>query len=106
MAQKTNRAWTTVYDRQNHRMLLLAGPRADDSYWAQIKHDPTVSLPGIYDIWRIEDGDDIVFVQIHLDNADVPRGFPRDLLDIDTRISPTIWCVPNSISAIGWYKQE
>lgn len=105
MPQKNNRNWITIYDRQNHRMLYLAGPKAGGTYWAPIKHDPTISLPAIYDIWRIEGGGDIVFIEVQLDDKDQPRGFPRDLLDFNPQISPTIWCGSDSLSAIWWDKR-
>jgi hypothetical protein len=101
MSQKVNRPWTTLWDRQNRRVLLLAGPK-DSNYWGWVKHDPKVSLPGIYDIWRLEE--DIVFVEVHLDEKDNPLGFPRDLLDEGLLGSPTIWPYPDQPAFIWWHK--
>jgi hypothetical protein len=95
------RTWTTLWDRQNRRVLILAGPKADNPHWGFVEHDPTVSLPGIYDIWR--SGDDIVFVEVRLDDEDNPRGFPRDLLDDALLGSQTIWPCPDMPPFIWWH---
>jgi hypothetical protein len=100
MSQKVNRPWTTLWDRQNHRVLLLAGPKNND-YWGFVEHDPKMSLPGIYDIWRLEE--DIVFVEIHLDETDNPLGFPSDLLNRGLLGSQTIWPHPDMPAFIWWH---
>jgi hypothetical protein len=79
--------WTTLWDRQNRRVLLIAGRRPSDKQQTFIKHDSTVSVAGTYDIWRT-DGE-IVFVQIALDENDKPLGFPHDLLSKDLLGSPS-----------------
>jgi hypothetical protein len=94
--------WTTLYDRQNRRVLLLAGQKAGGLHWGFIKHDPKYSIAGVYDIWRA--AGEIVFVQIYLDDAGMPRGFPHDLLDEGLLGSPTIWVTdPNFDSFIWWH---
>jgi hypothetical protein len=61
-------SWTTLWDRPNRRVLLLAGAKADSHHWGFVKHDETASVPGVYDIWRVESSDDMVVLQ--LSNAD------------------------------------
>ena len=107
---KINRKWTTLWDRNNRRVLLLAGPKAKGSHWGFVKHDVIASRPGIYDIWRLgkKDDGDIVFVEIHLDDKDSPLGFPGDLLSDRLLGSPTIWPAPNSRlpSFIWWNPRD
>lgn len=101
MPQRKDRSWTTFWDRQNRRVLLLAGPKAGNHHWGFVKHDPTASVNGVYDIWTA-DGD-IVFVEIRLDNEDKPLGFPNDLLSKDLLGSMTIWPMPSLDSFIWWH---
>jgi hypothetical protein len=106
---RINRNWTTLWDRKNRRVLLLAGPKAGSSHWGFVKHDVIASRPSIYDIWRRgKDGGDIVFVEIHLDDKDSPLGFPDDLLPDRLLGSPTIWPAPNSNypSFIWWHARD
>jgi hypothetical protein len=70
-----------------------SGGSKKKDYWGFVEHDPKMSLPGIYDIWRLEE--DIVFVEIHLDEKDNPLGFPSDLLYKGLLGSPTIWPYPD-----------
>jgi hypothetical protein len=86
MAQGKDRSWTTLWDRKNRRVLLLAGQKSE-GHWSFIRHDAESSVAGIYDIWReagdkieketppFPPGGEIVFVEIHLDDADKPLGF-------------------------------
>jgi hypothetical protein len=76
----TDRPWTTLWDRANHRVLLLAGRDPGHHHWSFVHHDATSYGENTYDLWRDSDGN-IVFVEIHLDEDDTPRGFPHDLLD-------------------------
>src|SRR5205807_7672 len=62
----TDRPWTTLWDRPNHRVLLLAGREPDQHHWSFVRHDATSSVEHNYDLWRDSEGD-IVFVEIHLD---------------------------------------
>ena len=96
------RQWTTLWDRQNHRVLLLAGRGPTELHWKFVEHDPRSSAEGIYDVWREQDGD-IVFVEIRLDYNDTPLGFPTHLLDDQLLGSPTIWPT-NLPSFIWWHK--
>lgn len=102
MTRKKERSWTTLWDRQNRRVLLLAGQKAGGHHWAEVKHDPKASVSGIYDIWRSEGGD-VVFVEIRLDEKDNPLGFPDDLLSDDLLGSMTLWPMPNLESFIWWH---
>lgn len=102
MSKQLDRPWTTLWDRPNRRVLLLAGPKHDESdRWGWVKHDPTASLPGIYDIWRHEE--EIVFVEIRLDENDTPLGFPRDLLSEGLLGAMTIWPYPRLPSFVWWH---
>ena len=108
MDQETKRSWTTLWDRQNRRVLLLASQRGGGPGWSDVRHDPTVSVPGIYDIWRIEDRDgdtvgDIVFVEIQLDERDEPLGFPDELLSKHLLGSPTLQNKPRWPSGFIWW---
>jgi hypothetical protein len=87
-------------------VLLLAGAKADSHHWGFVKHDQTVSVPGVYDIWRDVRSEDIVFVEIQLDANDTPLGFPRDLLDDDLLGSMTIWPSPDMASFIWWHRSS
>jgi hypothetical protein len=84
-------------------VLLLAGAKADSHHWGFVKHDETASVPGVYDIWRVESSDDIVFVEVRLDDKDRPLGFPRDLVDEKLLGSMTIWPFPDMASFIWWH---
>ena len=103
MSQEHNRSWTTLWDRKNQRVLLLAGRSPGDMHWAFVTHDQTTSVTGKYDIWRAEG--DIVFVEIRLDQNDRPLGFPDDLLDSNLLGSPTIWPKPELDSFIWWHPE-
>ena len=101
MAYGHERGWTTLWDRPNRRVLLLAGPGPADGHWANVEHDLTASVAGVYDIWRANGA--VVFVQIHLDKQDKPIGFPRDLLDEVLLGSMTLWPFPGEPSFIWWH---
>ena len=101
MAYGRERGWTTLWDRPNRRVLLLAGPGPADSHWEEIEHDSDGSVAGIYDIWRANGA--VVFVQICLDNEDRPLGFPSELLSDELLGSPTIWPYPDLPSFIWWH---
>jgi hypothetical protein len=108
MPRNSDLPWTTLWDRPNRRVLLLAGAGAVDHHCSSVKHDQTASIPGVYDIWRVynaceECSEDIVFVEIHLDDKDTPLGFPRDLLDEDLLGSMTLWPAPDLESFIWWH---
>ncbi len=104
MPQQNDRFWTTLWDRPHRRVLLLAGPKAGDRHWSFVELDPKESIPGIYDIWRADNGD-LVFVEIHLDEKDNPLGFPEHLLDNSLLGSMTIWPMPEMEmpSFIWWH---
>ena len=105
MSKKTNRSWTTLWDRQNRRVLLSAGAKdVGGHWWSFVKHDETASVSGVYDIWRDEGSKDIVFVEVRLDDRDRPLGFPRDLLDEGLLGSMTIWPMPDLDSFIWWHE--
>ncbi len=101
MAQASDRRWTTLWDRPNRRVLILAGRSPRDSHWAEVVHDSAASVAGVYDIWRANGA--VVFAQISLDNKDRPLGFPRDLLSEDLLGSMTIWPKPDLPSFIWWH---
>jgi hypothetical protein len=104
MSNKTNRPWTTLWDRTNRRVLLLAG--ANDikrNWWDFVRHDDSASVSGAYDIWR-DESEDIVFVEVRLDDKDTPLGFPKDLLDEGLLGSQTIWPMPSMDSFIWWHE--
>ena len=102
MGHGSGRPWTTLWDRANHRVLILAGPRTTDPHWAFVKHDEDASRPGVYDIWR-GGGGDIVFVEVRLGEHDNPLGFPHELLDDCLLGSPTIWPYPKMPPFIWWH---
>lgn len=105
MSNKTNRPWTTLWDRTNRRVLLLAGAKdISRKCWDWVRHDDSASVPGAYDIWRDELGD-IVFVEVRLDDKDTPLGFPHDLVDRDLLGSETIWHMPSMESFIWWHER-
>jgi hypothetical protein len=101
----TDRPWTTLWDRPNRRVLLLAGRDPDQHHWLFIRHDATSSAEDTYDLWRDSEGN-IVFVEIHLDENDIPRGFPQDLLDERLLGSMTIWPHPDLESFIWWHDRH
>jgi hypothetical protein len=100
---KQDRPWTTLWDRPNRRVLLLAGARADGRHWSFVQHDQTASILGVYDIWRDTTSEDVVFVELQLDDNDRPLGFPRDLLGEDLLGSKTIWPFPDMKSFVWWH---
>jgi hypothetical protein len=116
MVHGRDRTWTTLWDRKNRRVLLLAGQKSE-GHWSFVRHDTESSVAGVYDIWReTEDNPqektppslpqgEIVFVEIHLDDSDNPLGFPHHLLDQGLLGSPTIWPYPNYDSFIWWHGQ-
>ena len=101
MLPKLDRDWTTLWDRQNRRVLLIAGPKPGGHKWTFVKHDPSSSIAGVYDIWRAEGK--VVFVEVRLDERDNPLGFPKDLLSDDLLGSMTIWPMPTLDSFIWWH---
>ena len=98
----TDRPWTTLWDRPNRRVLLLAGSGLGQHHWSFVRHDARSSAEDIYDVWRDGEGD-IVFVEIHLDEHDTPRGFPHGLLDERLLGSMTIWPRSELESFIWWH---
>ena len=104
MSKRFNRPWTTLWDRPNRRVLLLAGDKpASRKFWGHIKHDAIASDPGAYNIWREKESEDVVFVEVQLDDKDTPLGFPHDLLDDGLLGSMTIWPWPGAASFIWWH---
>jgi|SRR4029453_10139522 hypothetical protein len=101
----SDRPWTTLWDRPNRRVLVLAGRRFGQHHWSFVRHDASSSLEHTYDVWRDNDGD-IVFVEIQLDEHDSPRGFPNDLLDTQLLGSMTIWPRPELEAFIWWHKGD
>jgi hypothetical protein len=99
----TDHPWTTLWDRPNHRVLLLAGRELGQHHWSFVRHDAECSVEDTYDLWRDSEGN-IVFVEIHLDANDTPRGFPHDLLDERLLGSMTIWPHPDLESFIWWHE--
>ena len=79
--------WTTLWDRKNRRVLLLAGRKsAEGGNGTIVVHDQSSSVAGIYDIWRttpeVSGHDtsstpgDVVFVELYLGDDGQPLGFP------------------------------
>lgn len=101
MVHERERGWTTLWDRLNRRVLLLAGPAPEGGHWDFIVHDSAASVAGVYDIWRANGA--VVFVQIALDEKDKPLGFPTDILSEDLLGSMTIWPSPEAPSFIWWH---
>ena len=98
------RPWTTLWDRTNRRMLLLAGAEnIDRKYFGCVKHDDSFSVHGIYDIWRDESGE-VVFAEIHLNEKGQPLGFPHDLLGQDLLESETLY--PICEAYIWWHRPQ
>jgi hypothetical protein len=100
MTEGERRSWTTLWDRQNRRVLLLAWP-PNREHNAFVHQDAQASIAGVYDIWRA--GTEIVFVEIRLDEHDKPLGFPEYLVSSSLLGSPTIWPMPDLPSFIWWH---
>jgi hypothetical protein len=101
----TDRPWTTLWDRTQHRVLLLAGHRAGEHHWSFTRYDPASSIEDVYDVWRDDTGT-VVFVDIRLDENDTPRGFPNHLLDQQLLGSMTIWPRAELDSFIWWHNND
>ena len=97
-----DREYITFWERRN-RALVLA-ETAGAHHWSFVQHDPTVSISGVYDVWRSERGE-VVLVEVRLDDEDRPLGFPEDLLGIHKLGSMTLWPQPDSASFI-WGRVE
>jgi hypothetical protein len=95
-----DRRWTTLWDRPNRRVFLVAGKKPGDRHWSFVRHDAAHSMPGVYDVWR--SNGDVVFVEIRSDEKDTPLGFPTALLSDSLLGSMTIWPVPDLDSFIWW----
>ncbi|MEX0666603.1 MAG: hypothetical protein WD598_17755 [Acidimicrobiia bacterium] len=109
-----DRSWTTLWDRPNRRVLILAGRGHEERHWKFVARDSHDSVEGVYDIWRADDGErgepvghadrgEIVLVEVHLDENDTPLGFPDQLLDRSLLGSMTIWPYPEMASFIWWF---
>jgi hypothetical protein len=103
MPQGNDRSWTSLWDLKNRRVLLLASGKVGESY-AGIEHDPMASVAGVYDIWR--SGRDVVFVEVHLNDEGMPRGFPHDLLSDGLLGFMTIWGESNIYWNMGQTDEE
>jgi hypothetical protein len=101
----TDRPWTTLWDRTNHRVLLLAGRRPGEHHWSFARHDTANSVEHVYDVRR-DEGGAVVFVDVQLDDNDTPLGFPQHLLDQRLLGSMTIWPRPNLDSFIWWHDND
>jgi hypothetical protein len=100
-----DRPWTTLWDRKNRRVLLVAGRRPGEHHWHFTRHDPANSVENAYDVWRDAEGT-VVFIDIRLDENDTPVGFPEHLLDQQLLGSMTIWPRPELDSVIWWHDDD
>lgn len=93
------RSWTTLWDRPNRRVLLLAGQGPNDGNL--VTHDASCSVPGVYDVWRAGGG--VVFVEIKLSIHGYPLGFPEQLLN-SSLLGPEVFWPSDHLSLIWWHQ--
>lgn len=102
------RPWTAVWDKEGRRILLVAGrdPKTRHNN-CPIERDVEASVDAVYDVWRYRDRHgprEVVFVEIHLNDDNTPRGFPRTLLDGEVLGSQTLW--PDPRSFMWWVEPD